>query len=250
MRALLSGSYPQIMTTLSYPGPWELHETAAGDEYEAGNEGDGDLCYKDIEVSFLVSHLADAQQGDLCALVRQSIQSTGCDSCDTVDLLKVGTKFDISISQSVEGDAHTAGSGTACTCADCDGQHNEYQRGDVPCLQSCYQILEALSLLDDTAETDDDRGVQNGDTGVSCALVEDLQPFPDSARNLLPHQDSRGSNTCENGSLDGNLEAVEENQDDNDGSQSDAPVGKIFTTALAELLGIQLEFPASNPSDI
>ena len=70
------------MTTLSYPGPWELHETAAGDEYEAGNEGDGDLRDKDIEISFLVRHLADAQQGDLCALVRQSIQSTGCDSCD------------------------------------------------------------------------------------------------------------------------------------------------------------------------
>ena len=99
----------------------------------------------------------------------------------------------------------------------------------MPGLQGCHQILEALCLLDDSAEADDDGSVQDGNTGVRSALVEDLEPFPESARNLLPHQDRCQSNTCEDGGLDGNLEAVEENQDQGDRCKSNCPVRKILT---------------------
>ena len=40
-----------------------------GDEDEAGDEGNSDLGDGDVEIGFLVGALADAQQGDLSALV-------------------------------------------------------------------------------------------------------------------------------------------------------------------------------------
>ena len=92
--------------------------SAAGDEDKAGNEGNRDLSDEDIKICLFMSHLADTQQGDLCALVRKRIQSTGRDGCDPVDMLKVGTEFYIGILKRVEGNAHTAGSGTTGTCAD------------------------------------------------------------------------------------------------------------------------------------
>ncbi len=101
--------------------------SAAGDENKAGNEGNRDLSDEDIKICLFMSHLADTRQGDLRALVRQCIQSTGRDGGDPVDMLEVGTEFYIGVLKRVEGNAHTAGSGAAGTCADRDSQHGEYK---------------------------------------------------------------------------------------------------------------------------
>ena len=120
-----------------------------------------------------MGHFADAKQSDLRALMRQGIQCARSDGSDPVDLLQVGTEFNISIFEGVKRNAHTAGSGSAGTCTDGHGQHDEDQRGNIPGLQGGYQIRNALCLLDDAAEADDNGGIQNGDTGIGRSLVEE-----------------------------------------------------------------------------
>ena len=76
----------------------KLHShSAARDEDEACDEGNCDLCDENVEISFLVGHLADTQQGDLRALVRQCIQSTGRDGGDPVDMLEVGSELNVGV---------------------------------------------------------------------------------------------------------------------------------------------------------
>ena len=152
----------------------KLHShSAARDEDEACDEGNCDLCDENVEISFLVGHLADTQQSDLRALMRQGIQCARSDGSDSVDLFQIGSKFDIGVFERVKRYTHTAGSGSAGTCTDGHGQHDEDQRGNIPGLQGGYQIRKALCLLDDAAEADDNGGIQNGDTGIGRSLVEE-----------------------------------------------------------------------------
>ena len=161
----MSGSKPALYASKS--------QTADQDEEEACDKGNDDLGDHDVKISFPVGHFADAQQSDLRALMRQGIQCAGSDGSDSVDLLQVGTEFNISIFEGVKRNAHTAGSGSAGTCTDGHGQHDEDQRGNIPGLQGGYQIGKALCLLDDAAEAYDNGGIQNGDTGIGRSLVEE-----------------------------------------------------------------------------
>lgn len=80
------------------PGCCMSHShSAAGDEDKAGNKGNRDLSDEDIKICLFMSHLADTQQGDLRALVRQCIQSTGRDGGDPVDMLEVGSELNVGV---------------------------------------------------------------------------------------------------------------------------------------------------------
>ena len=58
-----------------------------------------------------MGQLADAQQGNLRALVGQAVQSTGGNGADAVDIGHLRAQSDVSILQSVESHAHAAGGG-------------------------------------------------------------------------------------------------------------------------------------------
>ena len=83
-------------------------QTADQDEEEACDKGNDDLSDHDVKISFLMGHFANAQQSDLRALMRQGIQCARSDGSDPVDLLQVGTEFNISIFEGVKRNAHTA----------------------------------------------------------------------------------------------------------------------------------------------
>lgn len=87
------------------------------------------LCHSNIEICFFMGQFTDAQQCNLCALMRQGIQCTCGNGADTMDSLQTDTHAFISICQCRKGNAHTAGSRTAHAGADGNGHGNEYQGG-------------------------------------------------------------------------------------------------------------------------
>ena len=202
-------------------------ESGKSDKQETGDKRNGDLRDRNVVICFFVRHLADAEQGDLGALMRQGVQCAGCNCSNTMHIREFGADRYIGVRQGVKGDSHASGCRAAGAGADRHGDHDEQQRGHIKPLQKRNKVLKADRFLYDAAKTDYDRSVENRHIRVCSTLIEYFDPGPEAALHAFEHQYCCEGYAGKDGCFYRNAECVKEDQNKGNRDQCNEPVGKI-----------------------